>query len=76
MSLRHFLNAAYALLVEGFLTVAPNRIDLLSAVEKVDDAWGSLTTKQEPKPENVQAQNEAAMAQLKGMLAGVKGSPV
>jgi hypothetical protein len=78
MTLRDFLNASYALLVEGYLTLAPNRIDLLTAVEKVEDAWSSLTTSERPetKPENVKAQNAAAMAQLQGMLAGVKGSPV
>ena len=73
MSLRNFLNASYSLMAEAFTSLAANRIDLLSAVEKVESGWPKEA---EQPSRNVTSQNDSAMAQLKGMLAGVKGAPV
>lgn len=67
MSFRNFLDAAYALLVESYLTVAPNRIDLLSAVEKV-----GLVKIEEETPRRPDTSPEA---QMTAMLTGVKGAP-
>lgn len=66
MTLRHFLDAAYALLVESYLTIGPNRIDLLSAVEKV-----GMVKEKEEKP-RVDTSPEAQMA---AMLTGLQGAP-
>ena len=75
MTFRHFLDASYALLVEGYLTVAPNRIDLLSAVEKVDSSWEPLQAEKPPPKKNVAAENTAALLQLKAQMASVQGAP-
>lgn len=66
MTFRHFLDAAYALLVESYLSIAPNRMDLLSAVEKV----GMVKAKEETP--RVDTSPEAQMA---AMLTGVQGGP-
>lgn len=71
MTFRHFLDASYALLVEGYLTVAPNRIDLLGAVEKAGGTW----PKEETLSQNVPVGNDAAVEVLKGMMKNVKGGP-
>lgn len=64
MTFRHFLDASYALLVESYLTIAPNRLDLLSAVEKV-----GLVKAEEP----AQRVDTSPEAQMKAMMQGVKG---
>lgn len=66
MSFRDFLDASYALIVESYLTIGPNRIDLLSAVEKVG------LTKPEEKKVRV---DTSPMAQLQAMMKDVKGVP-
>lgn len=76
MTLRDFLKASYALLVETWTTVQPGRMTILDAVEKVEETWPRDADAPAPKKEDVSAQNEAAMAQLKMMLSGVKGAPV
>ena len=70
MTLKHFLDAAYALLVEEYQRLGT---DLLSAVEKVG-LLGSGQAEEKPAPA-VAAQNEQSMAALQGMLAGVQGAP-
>ncbi len=78
MSLRGFLDACYALLVEDFQRVNP----LLSADEihgKVSSALGITGLEREasaPPKEEASARNEQSMQMLKMMMSGVKGSPV
>lgn len=75
MTLREFLNASYALLVETWTTVQAGRITLLEAVEKVEEHWQKESDAPAPRS-NVASQNDAALAQLMGRLASVKGAPV
>ena len=75
MTLRDFLNASYALLVETWTTVQAGRLTLLEAIEKVEDGWPRAEGAPAPTKKDVASQNEAAMAQLKMMLSGVKGAP-
>ena len=70
MTLRRFINVAFAILVEEYQRLG---IDLLSAIEKVGELGGETT---ESKPENVAVKNEQSMTQLMAMLGGVKGAPV
>lgn len=73
MSLRRFLNVAYAILVEEYQRLG---VDLISALEKVADlgsAKESRTARAVPKA--VAASNEASMNLLQGMLGGVEGAP-
>lgn len=72
MTLRRFVDVAFAMLVEEYTRLG---IDLLSAVEKVSD----LGTKAETAaaaavPDKVD--NRQSMDTLMAALAGVKGAPV
>jgi hypothetical protein len=83
MSLRGFLDACYALLVEDFQRVNP----LLPAddvLERVRSALG-MNAGPDPAPTAVAApagvtvnpaQNDRSMNMLMAMMGGVKGSPV
>ena len=73
MSLRRFLNVAYAILVEEYQRLG---VDLLSALEKVADLGserGPQTTGTVPAA--VAASNEQSMAMLQSMLARADNSP-
>ena len=72
ISLKQFLDAAYALLVEEYQRLG---IDLLSLPsEKVAVTRLRARPKESLRP-RVAAQNEQSMAALQGMLAGVQGAP-
>jgi hypothetical protein len=75
MSLRRFLNVAYAILIEEYQRVG---IDLISAIEKMGEL-GEVKNKgperARPKPKAVAASNEVSMNMLQGMLAGVPNAP-
>lgn len=70
MTLRRFLDASYTLLVEGYTSVAPNRLDLWTAVEKVQEQWKS--DPDVPQRANVEAKNDQALAQFQALMAGVQ----
>jgi hypothetical protein len=74
MSLRGFVDAGYAILVEEYTRLG---IDLVSAIEKVSDL--GLTQREvqagaAPPPDRVD--NDQSMKMLTAMMAGVKGAPV
>jgi hypothetical protein len=71
MSLRDFLNASYALLVEGYTSVGHNRIGLMEAMEKLN---GLIP--QEEKPAIPSAPPVSPEQQMRALLANVKGAPV
>lgn len=71
MTLRRFVDVAFAILVEEYQRLG---VDLLSAIEKVGALGGE--TSAEPPAEKVAADNAQSMATLMGMLGGVKGAPV
>jgi hypothetical protein len=76
MTLRGFLDACYALLVEDFQRVNP-LMDADSVHDRVRSALGGSTdVPAAPKKEDVAAKNQQAMAALKMMMGAVKGSPV
>ena len=77
MSLRRFLDCAYAILVEEYQRLG---IDLLTAVEKLGDfAKGTRKTDGatpsqepvEPTERSIVQQNQSAMAELQKMMQGV-----
>lgn len=76
LTLRKFLDAGYAILVEEYQRLG---IDLLTAVEKLGsfaagrpDPGDELQTEAPPPPtQGVVAQNQASMAELQKMMAGV-----
>ena len=73
MSLRHFIDCAYTILVEEYTRLG---IDLVSALEKVS-ALGTTPPLAEgalPPPDRVD--NDRSMQMLTSMMAGVKGAPV
>lgn len=70
MTLRRFLDASYTLLVEGYTSVAPHRLDLWTAVEKVQEQWKS--DPDVPQRANVEAKNDQALAQFQALMAGVQ----
>jgi hypothetical protein len=76
MSLRRFLNVAYAILVEEYQRMG---IDLISALEKVSELGGQRAERAQeghrPQPRAVAASNEASMNMLQGMLASVPNAP-
>lgn len=69
MTLRRFIDVAFAILVEEYQRLG---VDLLSAIDKV----AALGGEPEPTPDKVAEQNAKSMAALMGMLGGVKGAPV
>ena len=70
MTLRRFIDVAYAILVEEYQRLG---VDLLSALEKVA-ALGQSDS--EPGVEVQAERNAESMQQLMSMMAGVKGAPV
>ena len=70
MSLRRFIDVAYAILVEEYQRLG---VDLLSALDKVA-ALGSSDEPEAVAPTPVD--NAKSMEALMGMLGGVKGAPV
>ncbi len=71
LTLRRFIDVAFAILVEEYQRLG---IDLLSALEKV----GALGTSAEDAKPDVPSpvENKQAMDQLMTMMGGVKGAPV
>jgi hypothetical protein len=67
MTLRRFIDAAYAILVGEYQRLG---MDLLTAIEKVGELGG------ETPVDKVGSENARAMEQLMGMMGGVKGAPV
>lgn len=73
LSLRQFLDCAYAILVEEYQRLG---IDLLTAIEKLGNfAAGFVeeseqTLPEEPSERAVVAQNQAAMAELEKLMGG------
>lgn len=74
MSLRRFLNVAYAILIEEYQRLGT---DLISAMAKIAELAESTPspTGPRPVPKAVAASNEASMALLQGMLGNVQNSP-
>lgn len=68
MTLRQFLNAGFALLVEAYTGLGVN---IVEAVERAWDALG-IEQSQPMKEAREGAQNAAAVAQLNQMMAGLK----
>lgn len=66
------MDASYALMTEESLRITPLQ-DMLSLTEKLlpEDA----KVEKVPSRRDVKQQNESAMAQLQGMLAGVPNAP-
>jgi hypothetical protein len=75
MSLRRFLNVAFAILVEEYQRMG---VDLISALEKVaewsEGAVAKPVSAASP-PAQSPSQNQQSMAMLEGMLAGVPNAP-
>ena len=67
MTLRRFIDVAFAILVEEYQRLG---VDLLSAIDKV----GALGGGTEPEPEKID--NKQSINQLLAMMGGVKGAPV
>ncbi len=72
LTLRRFIDVAFAILVEEYQRLG---IDLLSALEKVG-ALGSSEPPEPVAPVPSAAENKQAMDQLMTMMGGVKGAPV
>ena len=68
MTLRRFVDVAFAILVEEYQRLG---VDLLSAIDKVGALGGGTV---EPEPEKID--NKQAVNQLMAMMGGVKGAPV
>ena len=80
MTLKHFLDACYALLVEDFQRVNP-LLDADTVVDKLRAALSGSTSEpydvvSGPPKDEVARRNEGSMAALQMMMSGVKGSPV
>ena len=75
MSLRRFLNVAYAILVEEYQRLGK---DLITALEMVSDLGEQKTDGAAPpaRPAAVAASNEASMSMLQGMLGNVQNAPM
>ena len=69
MTLRRFIDVAFAILVEEYQRLGT---DLLTALERV----GALGSDGEVAPERVAEQNAQSMDALMAMMGGVKGAPV
>ena len=68
MTLRRFIDVAYAILVEEYQRLG---VDLLSTLEKV-----AALGQSEPEVEAQAEKNAESMQTLMSMMAGVKGAPV
>lgn len=69
MTLRRFIDVAFAILVEEYTRLGT---DLLTAIDRV----GALGMPDEPEPARVAEKNAQSMDALMAMLGGVKGAPV
>ena len=70
MTLRHFLDAAYVLLVEEYQRIGTN---LMDAIDKTGEFRAS-SKPEEAETANEAARNEASLRQLEQMMAGVRVS--
>lgn len=68
MTLRRFIDVAFAILVEEYQRLG---VDLLSAIDKVAALGGNT---EEAEPERID--NKQSIDQLMAMMGGVKGAPV
>lgn len=68
MTLRRFIDVAFAILVEEYQRLG---VDLLSAIDKVGALGGGTV-----EPEVQAIDNTKSMQQMMAMLGGVKGAPV
>ena len=68
LTLRRFVDVAFAILVEEYQRLG---VDLLSAIDKVGALGGDTV---EPEPERID--NTQSVQQLMLMMGGVKGAPV
>ena len=68
MTLRSFLNAGFALLVEAYTGLGVN------LVQACENAWEALGMEKDAQAveASVEAQNEASFNQLQSLMAGVK----
>ncbi len=71
LTLRRFIDVAFAILVEEYQRLG---VDLLSALEKVGALGSSPEDAKPDVPSPVD--NARSMDALMGMLGGVKGAPV
>lgn len=69
MTLRRFIDVAFAVLVEEYQRLG---IDLVTALEKVS----ALGTTAETEPAAASVDNARSIDQLMSMMGGVKGAPV
>ena len=69
MTLRRFINVAFAILVGEYQRLG---VDLISAIDKV----GSLGSDEQAVAEPEKIDNTQSMQQLMAMMSGVKGAPV
>jgi len=72
MTLRRFIDVAFAILVEEYQRLGT---DLLNAIDKVG-LLGMPDSEDSVAPTPTAVDNARAMEQLMGMMGGVKGAPV
>jgi hypothetical protein len=72
MTLRRFIDVAFAILVEEYQRLGT---DLLTAIDKVG-LLGMPDSEDNVAPTPTAVDNARAMDQLMGMMGGVKGAPV
>lgn len=69
MTLKRFLDCAYALLVEAYQQIGA---DLLSAIEKVNESLYKVLPETAPeREENIAARNTAELSKLEAMMREV-----
>lgn len=68
MTLRRFIDVAFAILVEEYQRLG---VDLLSAIDRVSALGVGMV---EPEPERID--NKQSISQIMAMMGGVKGAPV
>jgi hypothetical protein len=75
MTLRRFVDVAFAILVEEYQRLG---VDLLTAIDRVNALGGpDIREDGTPAPDPVRAvDNRQSMSVLMGQLSGVKGAPV
>lgn len=71
MTLRHFIDVAFTLLVEEYQRLG---MDLLTALDKVGHL--GMTAEVEVAADVPQIDNAESINQLMSMMGGVKGAPV
>jgi hypothetical protein len=75
MSLRRFLNVAFAILVEEYQRMG---VDLMTALEKLAEVGEGAAAEPAvagPSPRQV-AENKSSMEALSGMMASIPNSPL